>query len=123
MPEMTTDDEAPDDAREGVFTIDQAGRIILCNDICLRLLGYGSADEIVGSHAIIFLPARGQNAGEASVSQHPLLVCARGEAGPVQGVGTFVRADDISIAVRYRALPVWLDWSRRGAVCVFSLSE
>lgn len=40
---------------EGIAVIDQGGKILMCNQVLPRLLGYGGPEEIIGRHNIDFV--------------------------------------------------------------------
>ena len=97
-----------DSTSEGFYAIDREGLITLCNASFLRLLGWDSAEEVVG------------RLRQSQVHGAGLLETARSGL-PMQGAGeVFLRRDGTSFPADFRAEPIWRDGELQGAVCTFS---
>lgn len=103
---------------EGLYVTDHGGRLTFVNPAAVRLLGYGSADELLGrlAHAT-FHHTRAD--GAAYPMEGCPLLKVRTTARPVQvDEDTFWREDGTPLAVSYSSAPIELDGGT-GSVVAF----
>ncbi len=103
---------------EGIWGLDTSGLCTFANDACARLLGYGSAEELVGRdmHALV-------HHSKADGSPYPKEECAIHEAfragREVEFEDVLWRKDGTPMSVRHRANPIVRDGQVAGAVVTF----
>jgi PAS domain S-box-containing protein len=108
-----------DSAGEGVYGVDVHGTCTFCNPAALKLLGFESADQVLGRnmHALIH---HAHPEGDAfDVEQCPIYKTFRTGEGALDEEDVFWRADGATIPVEYRAHPIRRDGQTLGAVVTF----
>ncbi|MEP6965952.1 MAG: PAS domain S-box protein, partial [Polaromonas sp.] len=109
-----------DSTSEGFYAVDRQGVTTLCNAAFLKMLGYESADEVLGRklHREIRRP-RVDDARYAE-AECPILHAAQtGKSAYVTGE-VFWRKDGSPLPVDYRVEPIWRQGLLEGAICTFS---
>ena len=108
-----------DSSSEGFCAVDCDGMMTLCNAAFLRMLGYATADEVMGR------PLHGEiHHSHADGSRYPVLDCPiyqsaqTGQAAWITDE-VFFRKDGSQLPVDYRVEPVWRDGVLEGAICTF----
>ncbi len=109
-----------DSTGEGIYALDPEGKCTLCNPAAVRLLGYASAEELLGRplHELI-------HHSRADGAPYPAEAC-RSMLAARQGVGVevddevFWRKDGTSLPVEYRSYPVMHNELPVGLVVSFS---
>jgi PAS domain S-box-containing protein len=109
-----------DSTGEGIYALDLEGHCTLCNPAAVRLLGYASADELLGRrlHELI-------HHSHADGAPYPAEAC-RSMLAARQGIGVevddevFWRKDGSSLPVEYRSYPVIHNREPMGLVVSFS---
>ncbi len=108
-----------DSTAEGVYGIDLEGNCTFANEMCLQLLGYQHADELIGKH-MHGLIHHSQNDG----SSYPAKECRIYKAF-MEGKGThaddefFWRGDGSNFLAEYSSLPMKKNGEVVGAVVTF----
>ena len=108
-----------DSAAEAIYGIDMNGECTFCNNSCLRLLGYGKPEELLGKnmHSLIHLKHH-------DGLPYPIKDCRIFRAF-YDGKGThaddevFWRSDGSSFPVEYWSYPQYLEGKMVGAVITF----
>ncbi|MBT8131422.1 MAG: PAS domain S-box protein, partial [Gammaproteobacteria bacterium] len=108
-----------DSAAEAIYGIDNEGKCTFCNPACVRMLGYESADELIGRnmHALI-------HSKDIHGNLHPRQRCKIYRAF-IDGLEThsdtevFWRKDGSSFPVEYRSHPIKRGDQTVGAVVNF----
>jgi|GEM_PF-549506 len=109
-----------DSTGEGIYALDLEGHCTLCNPAAVRLLGYESADDLLGKliHNLI-------HHTRADGSPYPASEC-KSFLSARQGIGievddeVFWRKDGSSFPVEYRSYPVERDGAAVGLVVTFT---
>ncbi|MGH9480478.1 MAG: PAS domain S-box protein [Terriglobales bacterium] len=109
-----------DSTGEGIYALDLDGKCTLCNPAAVRLLGFDSADELLGRsiHALI-------HHTRADGTRYPAAEC-KSFLSAIEGRGievddeVFWRKDGSSIPVEYRSYPVESNGQTVGLVVTFS---
>ncbi len=109
-----------DSTTEGFYSIDTEGHTTLCNAAFLRMLGYGSASEVIGRKLHGEIHHMHPDGSAYPVSDCPIYnAAANGKSARVTDE-LFFRRDGTSFPVDYRAEPIWRDGTLVGAVCTFT---
>jgi PAS domain S-box-containing protein len=109
-----------DSTSEGVHAIDREGRTTLCNARFLSMLGYGSADQVIGRRLHGEIHHSHADGSPYPVDQCPIHRAARtGQPATARGE-RFFRRDGSSLPVDYHVQPLWRDGELQGAVCTVS---
>lgn len=109
-----------DATSEGFYALDNAGSVTLCNAAFLKMLGYASADEVLGKklQPDIRLPQADDVTDSQVVS--PLQQAAlTGQSVSAQGVNFYCQ-DGTHFPVDYSFKPIWRRGVLEGAICTFS---
>ena len=109
-----------DSTSEGFYAVDREGTTTLCNAAFLKMLGYDSADEVLGRklHPKIRQP-------QADDALYPAATCPiqqaalTGKSAYVTGE-VFYRKNGTPFPVDYRVEPIWRMGVLDGAICTFS---
>ena len=109
-----------DSASEGFYSIDTEGRITLCNQAFVRLLGFSDKDEVLGRvlHQVV---RHGHRDGSTyEVGTCPIRRTARtGEPAHIEHELLY-RQDGQAISVEYRVAPLYRDGTLEGAICTLT---
>ncbi len=105
---------------EGIYGIDLDGRCTFCNPACVHLLGYASADDLLGKtmHALVH-HTRPDGAPLAALDCQICQALRRGTVAHVSDE-VFWRADGTSFPTEYRSHPIYRAGERIGAVVTFA---
>ncbi|GIW99125.1 MAG: hypothetical protein KatS3mg111_2458 [Pirellulaceae bacterium] len=108
-----------DSAAEGIYGVDTRGNCTFANAACVRLLRYGSAEELLGRNMHALIHPRHADGTECPGDQ-----CAIGRAyqqGDQVHVENevFFRSDGTSFPVEYWSYPIWGERGIEGAVVSF----
>ncbi|MFP4598212.1 MAG: response regulator [Persicimonas sp.] len=108
-----------DSTAEGIYQLDMSGRCVFCNAACVRLLGYDSADELIGQrmHELIHHTRRDGSA-------HPRSACeiyrAFQEGREIHAQDEILwRKDGTWFDVEYWSYPLVQGGERVGSVVTF----
>jgi PAS domain S-box-containing protein len=109
-----------DSTSEGFYAVDRLGVTTLCNAAFLKMLGYGSADEVLGRklHPEIRRP-RVDDARYPDADCPILHAAQTGKSAYVTGE-VFWRKDGSPLPVDYRVEPIRRLGVLEGAICIFS---
>lgn len=108
-----------DATSDGVYAVDSDGVTTLCNAAFLRMLGYDSADEVVGRKLHDEIHHSRLDGSLYPVLECPIYQCAReGLSARVAGE-VFFRRDGTRLPVGYRVEPIWRNGLLEGAICTF----
>jgi diguanylate cyclase (GGDEF)-like protein/PAS domain S-box-containing protein len=103
---------------EGIFGVDKSGACTFCNPAAARLLGYASADALLGRDILALIrPVAAGPDGEPLARDCQAL--REGIPIHIEDAG-FTRADGGHLPVEYRAHPIYIDGQVTGAVFTFS---
>ncbi|HAV86423.1 MAG TPA: PAS domain-containing protein, partial [Pseudomonas sp.] len=109
-----------DSASEAFYSIDTEGRVTLCNEAFLRLLGFASRDEVLGRQLHDVIHHSHPDGRPYDVRDCPIHRSARsGESAHVERE-LFFRQDGSALPVEYRVVPVYRDGVLQGALCTFA---
>jgi len=108
-----------DSAGEGVYGVDCEGVCTFCNPAALQLLGYRSADEVLGRNMHDLIHHTHQDGQTFEVHNCPIFQTFRTGQGTLGEEDFFWRADGTNIPVEYRAHPIRRDGETLGAVVTF----
>ena len=109
-----------DATSEGFFAVDRTGATTLCNAAFLKMLGYDSADEVLGRtlHPEI-RPLQADESPDSDAVSPIQLAALTGQSVRVTGE-TFYRKNGTEFPVDYCVEPIWRMGIRDGAICTFS---
>lgn len=109
-----------DSTSEGFYAVDREGATMLCNAACLKMLGYDSANEVLGRKLYPQIAPPQADHALVSAAACPILLAAL--AGQSVGVteAIFYRKDGTHFPVDYRVEPIWRMGLLDGAICTFS---
>ncbi|MCJ0972215.1 PAS domain S-box protein [Pseudomonas sp. PS1] len=109
-----------DSASEGFYSIDTHGRVTLCNEAFVRLLGFASKEEVLGRHLHAAIHHSHPDGSPYAVEDCPIQRTAvTGEPAHV-AYELFFRQDGSSLPVEYRVAPLYRDNQLQGAICTFT---
>ncbi|MCW3149298.1 PAS domain S-box protein [Stutzerimonas stutzeri] len=109
-----------DSASEGFYSIDCEGRVTLCNQAFLNLLGFASQDEVLGRQLHGVIHHSHPDGSHYDVHECPIQHTAiTGEPRQVD-YELFFRQDGSSLPVAYRVAPIHRDGVLQGAICTFT---
>ncbi|KIL03372.1 PAS domain-containing protein [Stutzerimonas stutzeri] len=109
-----------DSASEAFYSIDTEGRVTLCNEAFLRLLGFASRDAVLGRQLHDVIHHSHPDGRPYDVRDCPIHRSARsGESAHVERE-LFFRQDGSALPVEYRVVPVYRDGVLQGALCTFA---
>jgi PAS domain S-box-containing protein len=104
---------------EGIYGLDLEGRCTFCNPACLRLLGYGAPEDLLGKnmHALV----HHTRADETPYSEEDSQIYAAVRAGEASHVAEALqwRADGTSFLATYWSYPMHKEGALVGAVVSF----
>jgi PAS domain S-box-containing protein len=102
---------------EGVYAVDQAGRVTFANPAAEQMLGWMEAD-LLGQDADAVVPVQG-TVGSQTPAASPLLDLLRTGMASRNEDAVFTRRDGTSFPVAYSAVPLVTGGQVRGAVVTF----
>jgi PAS domain S-box-containing protein len=108
-----------DSAGEGVYGVDVDGICTFCNPSALQLLGFESADQVLGRNMHELIHHTHSDGGNFDVETCPIFRTFRTGEGTLGEEDVFWRADGSQIPVEYRAHPIRRDGETLGAVVTF----
>lgn len=109
-----------DSTSEGFFALDGTGSVTLCNAAFLTMLGYASANEVLGKKIQPDLrPSPTDDAKNRQAVSPIQQAAAQGQPVRAQGVN-FYGQDGTHFPVDYAVKPVWRRGVLDGAICTFS---
>ena len=109
-----------DSTAEGVYGADLDGNCTFCNESCLKLLGYGSAEELLGKNMHRMTHHSHRDGTPFPEEDCPILRAIRGGESVHSDDEVFWRADGTGFDAEYRALPQRRDGKIVGAVITFT---
>jgi PAS domain S-box-containing protein len=109
-----------DSTSEGFYAVDRSGATTLCNAAFLRMLGYGSAEELLGRKLHAEIHHSHADGSPYLESASPILQAAlNGTAATVAGE-VFFRKDGSRLLLDYRVEPMRRNGVLEGAICTFA---
>ena len=108
-----------DSAGEGVYGVDCRGTCTFCNPAALQLLGFESADQVLGRNMHDLIHHTHEDGDAYRVEDCPIFRTFRSGEGTLGEEDVFWRADGTTIPVEYRAHPIRRDGETLGAVVTF----
>ena len=108
-----------DSAGEGVYGVDTRGNCTFCNPSALRLLGFESADQVLGRNMHDLIHHTHCDGEHYNAETCPIFRTFRTGEGFLGEEDLFWRADGSTIPVEYRAHPIRRDGETLGAVVTF----
>jgi PAS domain S-box-containing protein len=108
-----------DSAGEGVYGVDCRGICTFCNPAALQLLGYQSADQVLGRDMHALIHHTHEDGAAYDTRSCPIFQTFRTGEGTLGEEDIFWRADGSTIPVEYRAHPIRRDGESLGAVVTF----
>ncbi len=108
-----------DSAGEGVYGVDRRGLCTFCNPAALQLLGFESADEVLGRDMHDLIHHTHEDGAPYEVGSCPIYRTFHTGEGTLGEEDIFWRADGSTIPVEYRAHPIRRDGESLGAVVTF----
>ncbi|MDB5742319.1 MAG: hypothetical protein JWR68_634 [Polaromonas sp.] len=108
-----------DATSEGFYAVDRDGIMTVCNAAFLEMLGYGSADEVMGSKFCPKISASQKDDPVYRSATCPIQQAAlAGRSACVTGE-VFCRKNGEPFPVDYRVEPLWRTGVLEGAICTF----
>jgi PAS domain S-box-containing protein len=108
-----------DSAGEGVYGVDCRGICTFCNPAALQLLGYQSADQVLGRDMHALIHHSHEDGAAYNAADCPIFRSFGSGEGTLGEEDVFWRADGSTIPVEYRAHPIRRDGETLGAVVTF----
>ena len=109
-----------DAASEGFYSVDTHGRVTLCNEAFVKLLGFASKDEVLGRQVHPLIHHSHPDGSPYVIEECPIQRAAKtGEPAHVE-YELFYRVDGSSLPVEYRVAPLYRDKVLQGAICTFT---
>ena len=108
-----------DSAGEGVYGVDCHGACTFCNPAALQLLGFRSADQVLGRDMHELIHHTHEDGHPYRVDDCPIYRTFHTGEGTLGEEDIFWRADGTTIPVEYRAHPIRRDGKTLGAVVTF----
>ena len=109
-----------DAASEGFYSIDTSGRVTLCNEAFVRLLGFSSKEEVQGCKLHDVIHHSYPDGSPYPAEDCPIQRTARtGKPAHIE-YELFYRLDGSSLPVEYRVAPLYRDGVLQGAICTFT---
>lgn len=109
-----------DSASEGFYSIDTHGCVTLCNEAFVKLLGFGSKEDVLGRQLHQVIHHSHPDGSPYAVEECPIQRTATtGEPAHVEHE-LFFRQDGSSLPVEYRVAPLYHDNVLQGAICTFT---
>ena len=108
-----------DSAGEGVYGVDCRGICTFCNPAALQLLGYDSAEEVLGRNMHDLIHHTHEDGDPYHAGDCPIFRTFHTGEGTLGEEDIFWRADGSTIPVEYRAHPIRNDGETLGAVVTF----
>ncbi|WP_224960264.1 ATP-binding protein [Geomonas subterranea] len=104
---------------EAIFAIDRGGTCTFCNPACVRLLGYETAEEIVGNHMHTFLGHAASDGTAMEEYECPICRMLAAGHGSHNLNENFRKRDGTAIPVEYWSHPIMRDGELVGGVVTF----
>lgn len=109
-----------DAATEGFYSIDTQGKVTLCNEAFVKLLGFANKEQVLGQHLHHIIHHSHPDGTRYDVEDCPIQRAAStGEPAHV-AYELFFRMDGSSLPVEYRVAPLYRDGVLHGAICTFT---
>ena len=108
-----------DSAGEGVYGVDRRGLCTFCNPAALQLLGFESADQVLGRDMHDLIHHTHEDGAPYDARTCPIYRTFHTGQGTLGEEDVFWRADGSAIPVEYRAHPIRHDGESLGAVVTF----
>ncbi|WP_435006978.1 PAS domain S-box protein [Tundrisphaera lichenicola] len=108
-----------DSAGEGVYGVDLEGRCTFCNPAALELLGFASADLVLGRNMHELTHHTRLDGSPFPAEECPIFQTFQTGQGTLGEEDVFWKADGTSIPVEYRAHPIRRGGESLGAVVTF----
>ena len=108
-----------DSAGEGLYGVDLRGHCTFCNPAALQLLGFESAEQVLGRDMHQLIHNTHRDGGPCQTEDSPIFRTCRTGEGTLGEEDVFRRADGSTIPVEYRAHPIRRDGETLGAVVTF----
>jgi diguanylate cyclase (GGDEF)-like protein/PAS domain S-box-containing protein len=106
----------------GLHVVDEQQRIVFANPTCAAMLGYGSADELLGLPAHETIHHKRPDGSRLPVDEcDQMAVFETGES--IRGEDWFVRQDGSMVPIAYSAAPISLPEGRGAVVAFGDISE
>lgn len=109
-----------DSSSDAIYAVDLEGRITLCNESFLRLLGFDNRDAVIGRNLHELHHHSHPDGSHYDQADCPIFLAASQGIRAVVENEVFFRADGTSLSVAYRAEPIMRDGQRQGAICTFN---
>jgi diguanylate cyclase (GGDEF)-like protein/PAS domain S-box-containing protein len=109
-----------DSAGEGILGTDSEGVCTFCNPMCLKLLGYVSAEELVGKNIHELIHYMRADGSHLPIEDCLMLRAIREGEGVQVDDEVFWRADGSCFPVEYRSFPQWQHGVGVGVAVVFT---
>ena len=106
-------------ASDGVIGLTAAGRIRFVNKAALSLLGYGSAEPLLGRELPDLVRGRRPGGSSSPAGDRPVQACAAGGESLRVENGAFLRQDGSPLAVNYQCAPVLHEGAVDGVLVTF----
>lgn len=104
---------------EAIFAVDRDGNCTFCNPACVRLLGYDSIVDIIGSHMHVFLGHASSDGTSMEESDCPICRMLKDGEGSHVLNENFRRKDGALIPVEYWSHPILQEGKLMGGVITF----
>ena len=108
-----------DSMSEGFYVVDPNGRTTICNQAMLRMLGFATPDEVIGTSTHDLIHHHHADGSAYPVATCPIYRAAREGISMVVDNEVFFRRDGTSFPVEYRTEPLIRDGRLDGAICTF----
>jgi PAS domain S-box-containing protein len=109
-----------DSTTEAFYSVNTEGVTTLCNDAFLKMLGFGSEEEVVGRKLHDVIHHSHPDGSHYEVEDCPLYkAAAKGSDPVVISDEFFFCADGTPLPVEYRAAPIFEQGELKGAICTF----
>ncbi len=109
-----------DASEDGLYAIDKEGNTVVCNAAFLKMMGYASADDVIGRKLQGEVHRTHPDGTPYDVADCAIYRAAGQGISSVVPHEIFFRPDGSSFPVTYRAEPIYQDGVLDGAVCIFT---
>lgn len=107
-------------AAEGIYAVNTEGRITLCNNSFLQLLGYSAKEEVIGRTIHSEIHHTHPEVAINGTCNCPIHLAASTGKGSFVPFEFFYRKDGTKFPVEYRTRPITQHGVLKGALCTFS---